>query len=68
MRRGQEMTNTLRVTSSNIGALSISKVDPATDAGSYTCVVTAPTGETVKRDLQVVVKSNLHLFSSIFFL
>lgn len=51
------MSNSLRLDIGSFGDLHVTRVDPIADAGGYTCIVTAPTGETFKKDLQVVVKS-----------
>ncbi|PSN48897.1 Down syndrome cell adhesion molecule-like protein Dscam2 [Blattella germanica] len=56
-RRGQELPVDLRRSKGEGGALIIGRVDPAVDAGSYTCTVRGNTGELARREIQLTVNN-----------
>lgn len=59
-RRGQELPLDLRHHITDMksgGSLTISKVDPATDSGTYTCTVTSRDGMLDRRDIELVLHS-----------
>lgn len=39
------------------GALTISRLDPATDSGNYTCTVTSRDGESARRNIRIIIHS-----------
>jgi hypothetical protein len=56
-RRGQEVPADLRRTLGEGGSLTISRVDPTVDAGSYVCSVRGNKGELARREVQLTVNS-----------
>jgi hypothetical protein len=56
-RRGQEIPVDLRRSLGEGGSLSISRVDPTVDAGSYVCSVRGNNGELARREVQLTVNS-----------
>jgi hypothetical protein len=56
-RRGQELPVDLRRSRGEGGSLTISRVDPAVDAGSYVCSVRGNSGELARREVQLSVNS-----------
>lgn len=56
-RRGQEVPVDLRRSRGEGGSLTISRVDPAVDTGSYVCSVRGNSGELARREVQLMVNS-----------
>ncbi|XP_021937228.1 Down syndrome cell adhesion molecule-like protein Dscam2 isoform X2 [Zootermopsis nevadensis] len=56
-RRGKELPADLRRSRGKGGSLTISRVDPAVDAGSYVCSVRGNSGELARREIQLTVNN-----------
>ncbi|XP_068085516.1 cell adhesion molecule Dscam2 [Anabrus simplex] len=56
-RHGQSLPPDLRHHTTPSGALTISRVEQALDAGSYTCIVRGSGGEPARREIQLTVNS-----------
>ncbi|XP_069687424.1 cell adhesion molecule Dscam1 isoform X3 [Periplaneta americana] len=56
-RRGQELPVDLRRSRGEGGSLTIGRVDPAVDAGSYVCSVRGNSGELARREIQLTVNN-----------